>query len=403
LSLSNRQTDLLLYHSFPRRSTSAQIASRGYKQSDANTIGLDILRSLISNGILLTPEKLKIPQNRNSQRADPPGPLEIIQRRACFTLLRQEELLASHTGNRESEPFHLSTPKLDDTDMDSHVQIFGDFSVALDPIEARELGIMPVFYYYRVAPQKAGKISVSQRHFQGVDLREFGPSSEILFRLAELRALVIALAQIEALGAVEGRPVYPLDRLWEKSYILEKEPGPNQAISLLNRSLARSIYNCIDTDRVPAWNIIEWIDILLNAFQIADDSENLTSLAYYQQREWRIIQMFSPLLDCHSVHPHSDLHDAKYFNNMKRINVLESIRSHSSLQGFTLDLDNTFILSGTNKRPFRSFIREIICPLDCAEQVIDLVSQLAPELNISSTETKTAVNSKKYTVLYLKA
>lgn len=247
------------------------------------------------------------------------------------------------------------------------MEVFGDFAIGLDPIEARALGAMPTFYYYRLERRSGGPSPSIPSHLAHADLGEFGPSSEILYRLAEMRALLIALAHVEARGAPADRALYPVEKLRARGYVLDKEDRVSYALSRLDHSFARQIHSCIDTDRVPAWNMVEWIDILLNAIQIADDSTSNSSLRYYQQREWRIIQLLSPLIDCHAVNPTARVAGARFFNDRQQRDVLHILQKHGVMQGFDLDLENTFILCGTTERTLRSFVREVIVPATCVE------------------------------------
>jgi hypothetical protein len=327
----------------------------GYKPTDANIIGLQIMSSLFDHGLLLTPEELSIPVNPASTRKNPPGPLKITQRRACFTLLEFEELFA---------------PPRRETHEVSHVGAFGEFAVGLDPVEARLLGVMPTFYYYHVLQNtELFEADGLPAHARGRDFSTFGPSSELLFRLAEIRSLLVSLAHIEALGAPEDRAVYRTDRLLQKEFIHDSEPHVLKALSKLSPSTAKTLYSCIDTDRVPAWNLIEWLDILLNAFQVADSRDSISSLEYYQQREWRIIQLHSPFFDCYPLLRSSVSHNLSRTIRRKIATVYETIANHAVTQGFRFDPRNTFLLAEAAGRPFGSFIRELVVPVSMVEDI----------------------------------
>lgn len=311
--------------------------------------------SLLDHGILLTPEQLSIPANPSSTRQNPPGPLKITQRRACFTLLEFEELFA---------------PPKSETKEVSHVGAFGEFAVGLDPVEARLLGVMPTFYYYHVR-QNTDLFGVDNlpAHARGRDFTTFGPSSELLFRLAEIRSLLVSLAHIEALGAPETRAVYRIDRLLKRQFVHNSEPHVLKALSKLSPSIAKSIYSCIDTDRVPAWNLIEWLDILLNAFQVADSRDSISSLEYYQQREWRIIQLHSPFFDCYPLLPSGLSYNWSRATRRKIAAVYNTIEEHAVTQGFRFDPGNIFLLAGAAGRPFGSFIRELVLPANMVDEI----------------------------------
>lgn len=347
----------MLYHSFPRRSTEAQVKAFGYSSTNEIEFGLEILESILRFGILLTPERLEIPRNPVSARVDPPGPLSIVQRRACFTLLRRDELLRLNVQGSDQE----------DGRRLGHTQTFGSFSIGVDPIEGRQLGIMPAFYYYK------SKDFFSRRGWMNTDLINFSPSSELLFRLAEIRALMVCIATFEALGAPDDRQVYRLGRMRSKGLKLHNERDVTRALLDLTPELAGVIHKCIDTDRVPAWNMIDWIDIILNMFQIADDKDRIGSLNYYQQREWRLPQYFSPLVECYAVFTDLVRQQPRWICQENLVTLREILMRHSAEQKFKLFRDEIFLLSGTDQRPFRSFIREIVVPHSAADRCEELV------------------------------
>jgi len=108
------------YHCFPRAPSNASLST-----CDLDEIGLKILEQILRFGLLLTPEELEIPPNPLSDLDTPPL-TRIIQRRACFTLVSREELYEGPI-----------------------IRQFGEFAIALDSHEARELGIVPTLYYYK--------------------------------------------------------------------------------------------------------------------------------------------------------------------------------------------------------------------------------------------------------------
>jgi hypothetical protein len=83
--------------------------------------GSGILESIGRIEILLTPERIKIARHLGSEQADKP-PIEVSQTRASFTLSNLSDLQASNPFIPENY---------------SHLDIFGYFSIGLDPIASR--------------------------------------------------------------------------------------------------------------------------------------------------------------------------------------------------------------------------------------------------------------------------
>jgi hypothetical protein len=256
---------------------------------------------------------------------------------------------------------------------------FGDFAVGIDPIAARALGVLPVLYYYKLDTATSHLPPTTHFHSQEIKTAQFGPSEELMFRLAELRNLLIAIAHVEALGAPKERPVYSIPRLIDKGYVLKKEDKVKEALTRLgdtDKTIAQLFFDCLDTDRMPGWNLIEWIDILLNAFQIADDRDSNVSLRYYQQREWRLVQFYSPTTLCHPLDPEQSLDTStgSKFSENKREALITLILAHSARQKFSVDLTKLFLFEGTRTRHIRSFIQEILVPKELREKAKEWIA-----------------------------
>lgn len=151
-----------LFHAFPgaSRRSSAKIGRR-----EAVHQGIAQLELMMRYGLLLTPEPLEIPVNEAARFSDWEPPKTVFrQARACFTLVEDREELWL---DRRLDEFGERT---------SHVSLFGEFAVGLDPIRARALGAVPVIYFY----SGDGLIHTRVPH-------------EVLFTLRELRSVAIAL------------------------------------------------------------------------------------------------------------------------------------------------------------------------------------------------------------------
>jgi hypothetical protein len=313
-----RELTLKLYHSFPRP------ALRHTSSFDLAALGVEALHMMINFGAVLTPEDLIVPRN---PAASPDGPArtQFPQERVCFTLMNREELDEPGPGGR------------------SHAEQFGPFAIGLDPIRARALGVVPVMYFY------GGTHAINV-------------SYEMLYRLRELRTLLSALARVEARAGRRGREVPPgleLDDLG----LAEIDRAPlSPRIEALSPDEARAVAGLFDTERVPAWNMIEWIDIILNFFQTADSKTTSDSLAYFQQREWRIVRLFGEHAQCHAISLTDDIDRPDCYPMALRREMRARLIDLDPDFFSDVRLDRSFVMVGTAELSFFEFVDEVVVP-----------------------------------------
>ena len=253
----------LLYHAFPRPS-----GRSGIPRTALLSKGVSQITLMMRYGLLLTPEILTIPVNRAAKNRENPQ-TEFRQARACFTLVESRNELWL---NKRLDAFGDAT---------SHISLFGEFAVGIDPIRARELGALPVIYFY-----------------SGGESAHAAVSHEVLFTLRELRSLTIALARLEAMAGIADRDTLDAATLDAVGYILKGDPIVRERIEETSKQAACVAVKLLDTDRRPAWALVDWIDAILDLFQTADGRSTAGSLAYYREREWRIAPLFSAGVRC---------------------------------------------------------------------------------------------------------
>lgn len=143
------------YHSFPRRT----------EGQDVNAKGLSILRSLAASGLLLTPEKTVWSEFTNDGgRAQP---VEVFQKRACFT-------------------------ELAPTELSGHASLFGPFTIEFEIETLRLLGAIPVFYLPSPGTEERGLGGVS-----AALIARMAEIQQVLSRLAAIRQLTAATTNKE--------------------------------------------------------------------------------------------------------------------------------------------------------------------------------------------------------------
>ena len=261
---------MLVYHGFPRG------LRRELGERQSNDIGVAQLEAIRQYGLLLTPEWFDIPENPLAAKREGEAPTtRFLQTRASFTMVERDEL----TG-----PANCAEAA-------SHIELFGDFVIGLKSSDARRLGAVPVLYTYDT--------------FGGAnsDHDDINLTREILFNLRELRSVAIALARLEAKAANPERSALDAGMLDRLGYVLQGDPGIRRRIDAIDRRKADEVLQFLDTDRGPAWSLVDLLEITFNLFQIADFHESdrhglRLENAYYKQREWRIVRLYNPRLRC---------------------------------------------------------------------------------------------------------
>jgi len=199
-------------------------------------IGLLILRSLFESGVLCVPETVEVKPEHHGTTKVSKIQIPVYQNRFCLTLLHEEEL-----------------PK--------HADHFGHFSVAFSTSRARALGAVPVIYF---PIWSHGNMPV------GLDLI----GHTLLRRLIEIQYLLTDLAS----GGAGSR---------EKDFLLLRNVSEDEKKAFLR------ILKSLDGIVEPLDDLAGTVRAVLKFFypterdQVAQSTS--AQLAYYHQREWRVI------------------------------------------------------------------------------------------------------------------
>lgn len=319
---------------------------------------LEVLRLILTHGLLCTPEKFKLYPNYATENEEKLKFLrakthhdEIVQSRACFTLLNTLELTEGHE-TREA----------------AHIDLFGEFAIGLDPLEARELGIAPTVYYYR--------------HDMGAGSRRTaGLGSQIVERLDEIRSVFSVLSYIEAQAnsGIDNVAFPSAEKLKEMGIHVKFQKDIEAALARLTAPEAALIFRLFNTDRVPAWNLVDFIEIMLSLYQTTDSTIEDAPLAFFHQREWRLVHHMMPGLIWFGLGSQSHRRDpwAQEFRNDRReIRKFISGASHKSESDLAWYFNHSWVLAGTETRQFRDFVRQVVVPEAFCQAARDLVESI---------------------------
>lgn len=298
------------YHNFSRR----------YKDNKALYIekGLSILASIKKLGFVLTPEVIewKEPLSNGTQSK----PWRVAQKRCCFT-----ELVPSEVVN--------------------HSEMFGKFALEIEISVFRQLGGIPVFYMPRPSNEDKGLESLA---------------SALLSRIGEIQVL--------------------LNRLGDLEELVKNTPNKNQILQIAKN---KQVLGSIQCSIGGAENLISYlrygsqpIAILRNSlralsgfFYPTEDFRYTGTLAYYRQREWRIIANMSKLGTDLTRNPTEDEKE-----NLMKINYEFFNRQIELHTGKYKRADQCKIFDHLEGKPIIEFIRRVIVPSEAKNMAIDILS-----------------------------
>jgi hypothetical protein len=351
-----------LFHAFPRpphhRDPAGKVV-RDLPTDDDRRKGLEILRLILTHGLVCTPEKFKLYPNYHTENKEKQKFLrakthhdEIVQSRACFTLMDALELT-------QSQPTRDAT----------HIDLFGEFAIGLDPIEARALGITPTVYYYK---HDLGDPST----------RTAGLGTQIVERLDEIRSVFSVLSYIEARAnsRMDNDAFPPTEMLKSMGIHVRYQSDIEMELAKLKTEDASSIFRLFNTDRVPAWNLVDFVEIMLSLYQTTDSTIEDAPLAFFHQKEWRLVHHMMTGLIWYGLAQHSTRRDpwaVEFESDVKAIRkFIRRASPRKSEDYLTWFLNHCWVLAGTEELHFRDFVREIVVPETFYKHAMDIVDSL---------------------------
>lgn len=358
-----------LFHAFPRPPHRTGAAGRVVRESPTDEDrrnGLEILRLILTHGLLCTPEKFKLYPNYNTENEEKQRCLaankhhdEIVQSRACFTLVDTLELC---------KEYELSQGQT--TRDAAHIDLFGEFAIGLDPIEARAIGVMPTVYYYR-------------HDISDPFTRTAGLGSQVVERLDEIRSLFSILSYIEAKSnaAPEDDMVFPPpEKLKSMGIFVRYQNDIEMELARIKAEDAALVLRLFNTDRVPAWNLVDFVEIMLSLYQTTDSTIEDAPLAFFQQREWRLVHHMMEGLRWFGLGTHPAYRNplaGDFASDILEIKDFVRRTSPAKREDHLIWVfNNSWVLVGTTERRFRDFVREIVVPESLCKQAKAIVDSL---------------------------
>jgi len=353
-----------LFHAFPRRRDEVADASNASAADSYNNKGLDILRFILSHGLMCTPEDFDLYPNHHTTNPIKRSLLNAGERhdritasRGCFTLVHAMDLSKEYQIESKEKPRYAA-----------HSDLFGEFAIGIDPLEARSFGVLPTVYYYK-------------HDLIDETATVAGLGSQIVERLDEIRNVFAVLSYIEGRAHQYQPPndTFPSPEVLAKRKISVKhQPDIEAMLNTLNPTAAGYIFELFNTDRVSAWNLYDFLNIILSLYQTTDSTKENAPLAFFQQREWRLVHhktMGLKWLGLGNHEPARNPRAVKYPEQIESLrHAVRTGRTWENEEHLQAFLQNCWVFSGTKDRQFRDFVREIVVPesvIGEAQKIID--------------------------------
>ena len=315
------------YHSFPRRGRNSETEIEK---------GCKILTSIRDFGLLLTPE-ITIWSNTHKD-GSPPRKQPILQRSASFTDLLPGEL-------------------------DRHSKTFGHFSLEFSANTIKGLGAIPV-HYIPCATAETGEVA--------------GLGETMVVQANDAKILIDRIAAVKK---------------W-----LDENPSKNDGelpcnfgfenIKEFKLQIAplRGFIDALTYALTPPHMLEHSIAALLSLFYPADDTEhNKELLAYYRQREWRIVGNFSVRGEEVMRLPSAEL-----INGLLKIDAEFWGKLLPDLLGSKRTVDETLVYPGIGKRRIIEMANRVIVPaeaVDSAKTILSSFTNPPPVVSITSSNS----------------
>lgn len=249
----------------------------------------------------------------------------------------------------------------------SHLDLFGNFAIGLDALEARHIGILPTIYYYKDWPN--GQDLTCKKLASGL-------CSQLINRLDEIRNILSILSHIEAIASDESTLLFPSrEKLFDMGITPKFETAVQSRLNRLTPKNAKYIFSFFDTDRVASWNLVDYIKMLFSFYQTVDSSLCDEPLVFFQQREWRLIHHMRKGLQWFCLGNCALFADSSRYKFRQARNDIRRFLE-SRLGRLNEDrMVNFWVIAEVDNKPFREMIREIVVPIKHVDHASALINR----------------------------
>jgi hypothetical protein len=260
----------------------------------------------------------------------------------------------------------------------SHADLFGPFTLGLEVRDARRIGILPTAYYSPVDAQ-------GNRYDE--TFAEPGLHLQLIQRLKELRELMTLHAIIERSLKVDGGRLPAEEMLRTLDIDIPFHHELVEAAYALPDPQRRKIFELFDTDRETALSLISSIDMMLSMFQETDSSIDGTPLAFYQQREWRLIHHMRTGMVWYCLGDQPEFRNPLAERKAREILQLRGTLSSVAKDGRDAAyFKSCWVLEEIDGRPLRDFISRLVVPARCLATTVALAKNVGCGAEVLAAE-----------------
>lgn len=327
------------FHNFPRLKTGEDRSVRLVK-------GMQILHTIKDVGLVLAPEVVNwsIPQMDGTTKN-----LRYRQVRICFTELSEPELR-------------------------SHSRVFGEFAVQFSLDALRRLGALPVIYVPQAVEGDRLLSSLGQTIVWMLENARY--TMDQLHNLSIVSDPVTALEYAQRTNPeakrVEANYTINLHNTNEVGEITERFDVP--------ASTVRGVLNYLGYKTAPFQLMRGALWAVENLFYPTDDTVHGEVLAYYRQREWRLI----PGIAANGIEQ-MRLASADEKKRLLSIDERFWTRELADDRGRFLRIDEAHVLPDFQGKTIAEWIEKVIVPADAVEAAAKLFGPKIQVLHDSST------------------
>jgi hypothetical protein len=350
---------------------------------ERDATGLRTLRAILKYGLVCTPERLRLypnEQTENSRKlallqAGEPDYLH-PQSRFCMTLCEEAELFEPKI--RGFVP-GKDGPRRFGNSATSHASLFGPWAIGFEIGASLRIGFAPTFYF---SPRDVVGI-----RFLPSAQRPPGLGLQIINRLRELRELMIILAYIEQGICVDGEEFVNAGILSSLGLDLPFEPEVMAKIFSQPPERRRELLQLFSTDRESAVSLVGFIDMMLSLFQETDSTIDGEELAFYQQREWRLIHHMRLGASWYSLGEQPDIRNPLAKHRTTEIRYLrKSLEQGAGRKRSEGYFSSCWVLEQVDGRRLSDYISSIIVPERQHSKVLKLVRHEKLDADVFAAE-----------------
>ena len=296
-----------------------------------------------------------------------------MQSRMCFTLCEERELFERFARGYSPSP-QSDRPQR----VASHTDLFGPFSLAVNVPAARQIGILPTAYY--------SPVDANGRRYSAPGGRP-GLHLQIIQKLKELRDLSVVLSIVERSLPVGGQRLPAEEMLKALSIDLPYQPEILAKAYRLSETQRHELFQLFNTDRESALDLVGFIDMMLSLFQETDSFRDDSPLAFYQQREWRLIHHMRKGAMWYCLGP-----QPAFRNPLapERSDAIRNLRNTIDTVGGRARNDEWFrscwILESLDGTPLRDFVSALIVPNRHLTRVAEIVEEFECKARLVAAE-----------------